>query len=352
MRRPNVQPGPRHWLETSVFQPFTARYIEHLTHERYAAGTSRNYLCCIAHFAHWVSREQLALEEIDEAVRARFIAEHLSVCDCPYPVHRVPIGHRAAISHLLGVLRAEDAIPCAEARDECSRELAAFDVYMCDVAGLAGNTRRQRLRIIHRFLLEQFGHEKVTIAHIDTAAVRHFVLGEHKSWSPGTIRVVGGAIGCYFRFRSMSGDRVSHLLSAIPRAACWRLAGLPQVLSKAQIDELLASFDQDFPSRRRALAMVRCLTDLGLRCNEVAKLHLDDIDWRQGTLRVTGTKGRRTDILPLPKATGSAIAAYLRHERPETRNRSIFVRHEAPYHVPIQAGVVRRAVLAAYQRCG
>jgi len=47
--------------------------------------------------------------------------------------------------------------------------------------------------------------------------------------------------------------------------------------------------------------MVRCLTDLGLRCNEVAKLHLDDIDWRQGTLRVTGAKGRRTDILPLPK---------------------------------------------------
>jgi len=206
MERPNLQPGPRHWLENSVFQPFAARYIEHLTRGRYSAGTSRIYLCCIAHFAHWVSREQLALEEIDEAVRARFIAEHLSVCDCPYPVHRVPIGHRAAIAHLLDVLRAEDAIPCVEARDECSRELAAFDTYMRDVAGLALNTRRQRLRIVRRFLLEQFGRKKVVIARLDAAAVRHFVLGEHKGWSPGTIRVVGGAIGGYLRFRGISGD--------------------------------------------------------------------------------------------------------------------------------------------------
>ena len=179
-----------------------------------------------------------------------------------------------------------------------------------------------------------------------------FILGEQKGWSAGTIRVMGGAIGCYLRFRAMSGDQVSRLLDAIPRTAQWRLTGLPEVLSSTQIDELLASFDQDFPSRRRALAMVRLVADLGLRCDEVTKLHLDDIAWQRGTLRMRGSKGRRADILPLPSATGRAIAAYLQHERPETSNRSIFVRHKAPYHIPIQVGVVRRAVRAAYRRCG
>jgi len=145
---------------------------------------------------------------------------------------------------------------------------------------------------------------------------------------------------------------VTELLAAIPRAAHWRLASLPEVLSDAEIDELLGSFDPPFRSHRRAFAMVRCLTDLGLRCSEVAGLRLEDINWHDGTLRLAGTKTRRVDTLPLPDATGAAIAAYLREERPRTSNRAIFVRHVAPYDTPIKSLVVQRAVRAAYRRCG
>jgi integrase len=127
---------------------------------------------------------------------------------------------------------------------------------------------------------------------------------------------------------------------------------LPEVLTNAETDELLRSFDQPFPSRRRAYAMARCLIDLGLRCSEVAKLRLEDINWSDGTIRLVGTKTRRADVLPLPAATGSAIAAYLREERPQTLNRAVFVRHVAPYDKPIEKSVVRRAVLDGYRRCG
>src|SRR3546814_15710967 len=80
--------------------------------------------------------------------------------------------------------------------------------------------------------------------------------------------------------------------------------------------------------------MVRCVTDLGLRCSEVVKLRLDDLDWRNGIIRIARTKTHFTDSLPLLAATGDAIADYLRHERPKTSNRAIFVRHVAPYYVP------------------
>jgi len=56
--------------------------------------------------------------------------------------------------------------------------------------------------------------------------------------------------------------------------------------------------------------MVRCLIDLGLRCSEVVKLRLEDIDWVDETITLVGTKGRRADVLPLPAATGDANAAY------------------------------------------
>jgi len=84
---------------------------------------------------------------------------------------------------------------------------------------------------------------------------------------------------------------------------------LPEVLSDAEIDELLRSFDRPFRSHRRAFAMVRCLTDLGLRRSEVVILRLEDINWNEGTLRLARTKTSRVDTLPLPVATGSAIAA-------------------------------------------
>ena len=80
-------------------------------------------------------------------------------------------------------------------------------------------------------------------------------------------------------------------------------------------------------------------------------LGLDDIDWLAGTLRIGQNKSRRVHLLPLPQATGSAIANYLRSERPDTANRRVFVRHVAPFDVPIGSDVVRNAIRAAYGRC-
>jgi site-specific recombinase XerD len=163
---------------------------------------------------------------------------------------------------------------------------------------------------------------------------------------------MGGAVRCYLRYRKLLGDSVADLQRAVPRPTFWRQTSLPEVLSADEVQQLLRSFDQAFPSRRRGYAMVRCLTDLGLRCTEVVKLRLDDIDWRTGTICVAAGKARRADILPLPAATGKAIADYLQHERPRTTNRAIFVRHVAPFDKSIGRRVVQRAVHAAYRRCG
>ena len=250
------------------------------------------------------------------------------------------------------MLRAEDAIPVAAADNKYDGELAAFRAYMRDVGGFAGSTRARREGILRQFLQEQFPGGLVSIAGLEPARVRSFILGELQGWTTATIRIVGGALNCYLRFRQMMGDDVQHLLGAIPRVACWRLSSLPDVLSDTQVEILLASFDKDFSSRRRAYAMVRCLTDLGLRTNEVVLLQLSDIDWRRGTISISRSKGRRFDVLPLPPETGDAIAAYLQHERPPSTNRAIFVRHVAPYDLPIQKDVVRRVVFDAYKRCG
>jgi integrase len=159
------------------------------------------------------------------------------------------------------------------------REIARFEAHMRDAGGLALNTRQQRCGIVARFLAGLFQTGPILIPAIEPTAIRQFVLGNGAEWSAGTVRVIGGAVGGYLRFRALAGDRVTELLAAIPRAAHWRLAALPEVLSDAEIEELLRSFDPPFRSHRRAFAMLRCLTDLGLRCSEVANLRLEDINW-------------------------------------------------------------------------
>ena len=54
--------------------------------------------------------------------------------------------------------------------------------------------------------------------------------------------------------------------------------------------------------------MMMLVARLGLRSIEVARLELDDIDWRAGEVVIRG-KARRLDRLPLPVEVGEAVAA-------------------------------------------
>jgi site-specific recombinase XerD len=94
------------------------------------------------------------------------------------------------------------------------------------------------------------------------------------------------------------------------------------------------------------------LVRLGLRAGEVAKLQLDDIDWRAGEIVIARSKGDCTERLPLPADVGEAIAAYLRHGRPaSTQGRTVFARITAPHHA-LTTGAVTQIVRHAAERCG
>jgi integrase len=349
-------PVARAALMNSVLEPYVVPYCCYLRSRRYAAHTRHIYLGCVAHFARWLSAEGLGVEQADEQAGRRFISTHLPHCSCPPPVRRKPHEIRAAVSHLHRVLRSCGLLRASPpgGTGPIVSELAAFDRYMGAVRGLAANTRRQRVRIVGTFLAERFGDGPLALADLTTVQLSRFVLGtgNGKKRSAGTVQVMTGALRCYLRFRALAGDPVGMLAETIPAAAHWRLASLPDVLSLAEVDQLLGSFGDTVPSCKRAYAMVRCLLDLGLRASEVARLQLDDVDWRAGTLRIAPGKSRRSDLLPLPVETGRAIADYLRAERPTTTNRAVFVRHVAPYDEPIRASAVQRAVREAYRRCG
>jgi integrase len=61
-------------------------------------------------------------------------------------------------------------------------------------------------------------------------------------------------------------------------------------------------------------------------------LNLTDIDWIEGEkIHVRAGKSRRERTLPLLEEVGKALSVYLREERPESAERSIFLTLLPPY---------------------
>jgi integrase len=329
-------------------------YVARLKRGRYAATTAGRCLGAVAHFAHWMSMSHMPVHVLDDDCIGFFLRYHVACCDCPSPVVRTPRELHAALVALLATLRerhviAERASPAGPIADELGR----YDAHMRDARGLAAGTRRGRLRIIERLLLAKFTGRPVLIGELRPEDVRRFIAEQLESLGTTSNAItIAATLRAYLRYRASCGDAVQALLAVIASPAHWSLASLPRGLKPDEVDRLLSSFTDALPSPRRGYAVVRLALDLGLRSIEINRLQLADIDWRMGTVTLKRTKSRRQDILPLPVATGRALEAYLRHERPKTSDAAMFVRHLAPYDEPIGVDAIRRVVRDAFRRVG
>jgi site-specific recombinase XerD len=91
-----------------------------------------------------------------------------------------------------------------------------------------------------------------------------------------------------------------------------------------------------------------CLARLGLRAGEVARLALEDLDWRRRQIRLRHPKGRRERVLPLPAAVGRAVADYLQKARPATALRQVFVHHSG--QGPLTSSAIGEVIRQALRR--
>jgi site-specific recombinase XerD len=342
------------WLAKGLFAPHIEAYKQYLTDRGYAATTFSNCMRSIAHFAQWTGSQRLRVRRIDESVVAKFLNEHLPECRCAGRICRDRGSLSAALGHLLVVLRASGFVaPPAVTSTPVDEELLRYDTYMDHVRGLATKTRSIALRIVGRLLVSRFGEGAIDIAAIKPDHVRRFFAQQAKLYrKPATAGTVVSALHGYFRYRTSLGNEVHGLIGVLSFPANWQLSALPKTLTTEEVEQLIGALGQPGRSMRRADAIVRCALDLGLRSGEIARIGLDDIDWRAGTVTLRHTKGRREDVLPLPVATGKAIAAYLQHERPQTSNRAVFVRHVAPRDVPVGPDLVRKTIRQAFARAG
>lgn len=123
----------------------------------------------------------------------------------------------------------------------------------------------------------------------------------------------------------------SDLSDVIDSPRSYRLSSIPRSITWEEVNRMLGAVDRRTPLGKRDHAILLLLVTYGLRSREIAALTLDDIDWRQGRLRVCERKAGHSTAYPLSTIVGEAILDYLQHGRPKTFDRRIFLRIKAPY---------------------
>lgn len=149
-------------------------------------------------------------------------------------------------------------------------------------------------------------------------AGRELIL-DHLAWrlsegykARSTARLLSGLRGFYrFLVREQLISRDPTLQIELPQLG----RPLPKSLSEADVEALLNAPDLDDPIGLRDRAMLEVLYACGLRVSELTALTLEQINLRQGVLRVFG-KGSKERLVPLGEEAIAWIERYSKEARP------------------------------------
>ena len=103
---------------------------------------------------------------------------------------------------------------------------------------------------------------------------------------------------------------------------------LPDVMSAEKTNNLLDAVERGEPieksSRERDIAFLELLYGCGIRISELVGINLDDMQLREGWLRVRG-KGNKERQVPLPEPAVAALERYLETRSAPADERALFV---------------------------
>ncbi len=334
-------------LRAGLFGLYLELLVDALYQQGHTLNTIRNHLYAYDKFGQWMVQQGYSLTDTSQSLIDQY----------RNGLERKPSGGLPkaglGLGHLLRWLQQEGIIvepkrPLSEA----DRWLARYETYLEQVMGAALGTRRAYRPIVRSFLASHFATGAVSWETLSAEAITEFVQQAVNQRQRAGRRLVCTAMRSLLRFLVFSGELQPGLEAAVPTVRCWPDATLPQRLSAEQVEQLLASCDTATPWGLRDRAILLLLARLGLRARELARLHLDDIDWRQNQLRIRAGKTHRDRVLPLSQEVGEALVAYLVEARPQSSHRAVFLTGRPPFRPFAGPGSVSWVVLRAARRAG
>jgi integrase/recombinase XerD len=136
---------------------------------------------------------------------------------------------------------------------------------------------------------------------------------EHGAHARSSARLLSSLRG-FYRWLLREGKRQDDPTALIQSPKLGR--PLPHSLTEAEVEALLAAPDTDTALGLRDRAMLELLYACGFRVSELVQLRGEQINPRQGVVKVTG-KGGKDRLIPLGEEALAWLGRYLAASRPE-----------------------------------
>ena len=162
-------------------------------------------------------------------------------------------------------------------------------------------------RLFHDFLVST--GMPVEVAHIKREHVEAWIADELGKRKASTTVTRYGSVQQFFRWLVEEGE-VSESPMRNMRPPKTPEAPVP-VFTDSQLHALLKTCAGTGFDERRDNAIIRLLIDAGMRRREIAGIEVDDVDFMQGVVVVTG-KGNRIRHCPFGRKTAQALDRYQR----------------------------------------
>jgi len=325
--------------------PFINEFEERLLDLGYTPSTVRNTLKAVGQLGRWMNVKGLDASQLNSASILEFVG-----AACREGHRRVPTPR--SFRPLLEFLASKEVVAAVDVVTPTAVEtlIVEYRKWMIDDRGLAAPTVLRYENLARRFLRHRATGEPWFVGDLTGPDVAAFLLAETARLSVGAAKGCVTELRSLLRFLYLTGRTPLALASAVPPVAGWRDTGVPVGLSPLQVRQLLSCCNRHEATGARDFAILMLVARLGLRSAEVARLELDDIDWRAGELVVRG-KARRRDRLPLVADVGDALSAHLSVPRRSTTLRQVFLVTKAPTRA-IRPDLVSDVCRRACERAG
>lgn len=199
----------------------------------------------------------------------------------------------------------------------------SYRTYMRLEKHLAKNTIESYMRDLAQFAHFILRMYDVPPKKVETEMIRNYLkrlydLGREKS---SQARALSG-IKSFFNYLILNDvieASPAELIEA-PKAS----RPLPDTLTIDEIDRLIGSIDASTTKGLRDRAILEVLYSCGLRVSELCELHIGDLFFGEGYIRVTG-KGDKQRLVPISAMARERIQLYLDERRSRYRDEILFL---------------------------
>jgi len=230
-------------------------------------------------------------------------------------------------------------------------EAPGFFKYLLEERGM----NKPTVACYHRYLNRLADYlkriEVISLRDLSPQLLSSFVVEAVPGLARTTRRDLCGVIRTFLRFLYRERIAAEDLSVTFEVPRMFRLSNVPRSITWEEVRRVLEVVDRRTVRGRRDYAILLMLVTYGLRACEVAKLTLDDIEWKHERLQIPDRKAGNCTAYPLAGVVAEALIDYLKNGRPQTTERRFFLRVIAP-HGPIGNGGVASSVALYLQKAG